>query len=215
MPRIAKIKEPRWERRKDARPDELVAAALSLFVEKGFAATRLEDVAARAGVSKGTLYLYFDGKDALFKEVVRRNLIPALAEAEKRLAQFDGHSTDLIHLLVQNWWEIIASTPVGGLPKLMISEARNFPALGRFYHDEVIVRGKTLLRSAIERGIARGEFRSVDLKYAAEALIAPMLMMALWKHSFATLVPGPFEPQATLRTAVDLFLNGIRHEKKA
>jgi AcrR family transcriptional regulator len=210
MPRTAKIKEPRWERRKDARPEELVSAALDLFVEKGFAATRLEDIAARAGVSKGTLYLYFDDKEALFKEVIRRSLVPALAQAEQRLQMFDGHTADLMHMLVQGWWQVIDSSPMSGLPKLMISEARNFPALARFYHDEVIIRGKTLLTQVIDRGIARGEFRPVEIKRAVEALLGSMLLMALWKHSFAPLAPQEFDPQTTLRVAVDLFVNGIK-----
>ncbi|HKO88998.1 MAG TPA: TetR/AcrR family transcriptional regulator [Burkholderiales bacterium] len=204
--------EPRWERRKDARPSELCAAALSLFVEKGFAATRLEDIAIRAGVSKATLYLYFDGKEALFKEVVRANLLPALAQSEQKLADFQGSSAELLHLLIQNWWQVIDSSAVGGLPKLMISEAQNFPALARFYHDEVIVRGKNLLARILERGIRRGEFRSTDMKTTVEAMLGPMLLMALWKYSFAPLAPDEFEPALTLRTAVDLFLNGLRHE---
>jgi len=203
---------PRWERRKDARPAELAAAALALFVEKGFAATRLEDVAARAGVSKGTLYLYFDSKEALFKEVVRANILPALAEAEKRMQAFGGSTPELLHLLVQQWWQVLDASPIGGMPKLMFSEARNFPELARFYHDEVIVRGKALLGSVIKRGIDRGEFRAVDTRRATETMLGPLLLMAIWKHSFAAVSSEEFNPRATLGAAVDIFVNGIRHE---
>ena len=100
----AKIIEPRWERRKDARPGELAAAALELFIERGFAATRLDDVAKRAGVSKGTLYLYFDSKEDLFKAVIREGYVAPLAEAEQFLATFEGSSSDLIREIFRRWW---------------------------------------------------------------------------------------------------------------
>ena len=94
--------KPRWERRKEARPQELLEAAIDLFVERGYAATRLEDVARRAGVSKGTLYLYYENKEELFKAVVRSSIVPAIGEAEVSVAEFDGHSADLLRHLIHN-----------------------------------------------------------------------------------------------------------------
>src|ERR1700741_4310120 len=94
--------KPRWERRKDARPQELLAAALDLFVERGFASTRLEDVARRAGVSKGTLYLYYENKEELFKAVVRNSIVPAIGEAEVSIAESDDHSADLLRFVIHN-----------------------------------------------------------------------------------------------------------------
>src|SRR3954466_4267347 len=102
--------KPRWERRKDARPQELLAAALDLFVERGFASTRLEDVAKRAGVSKGTLYLYFTNKEELFKAVVRENIIPSIGEAEDAMATFEGSTADLFRYFINGWWERIINT---------------------------------------------------------------------------------------------------------
>ena len=202
----------RWERRKKSRPQELAAAALELFVERGFAATRLEDIAARAGVSKGTLYLYFDSKDALFKEVVRAGIVPALAEAEETAAGFEGSTAELLRRFVQRWWTLIGTSPIGGIPKLILSEARNFPELARFYHDEVIVRGKGLLRRTIARGIAQGEFRQCDPRIATEALIGPMLLTVLWKHSFGMCVAQELDPQEALIGAVDIVLAGLRKD---
>src|SRR4249920_3188746 len=101
MSALPKIIEPRWERRKDARPGELASAALELFVERGFAATRLDDVAKRAGVSKGTLYLYFDSKDDLFKAVVREGIVSRIVEFEDRMRAYQGSSADLMRLLVK------------------------------------------------------------------------------------------------------------------
>lgn len=202
----------RWERRKEARPQELADAALALFVEKGFAATRLGDIAARAGVSKGTLYLYFDSKEALFKEVVRSGIVPALAEAEQTAADFEGSTAELLRRFVQRWWALIGTSPIGGIPKLILSEARNFPELAQFYHDEVIVRGKGLLRRTIARGIARGEFRPCDPRFATEALIGPMLLTLLWKHSFGMCVAQELDPQEALIGAVDVVLAGLRND---
>jgi AcrR family transcriptional regulator len=204
--------EPRWERRKEDRPGELADAALELFVEKGFAATRLEDVAARAGVSKGTLYLYFDSKEALFKAVIQQAVIPAVAQGEQTIEQFEGSSADLLRKLVFGWWQLFGSTPVGGIPKLMISEARNFPEIAQYYHDNVIVRGKGLFTKTLERGIASGEFRPIDVEYAVHVLIAPLLLKALWRHSFAACGCGPREldPERYFQTCVDLVVNGLR-----
>ena len=154
--------EPRFERRKDARPSELTAAALELFVEKGFAATRLEDVAARAGVSKGTLYLYFDSKEELFKAVIQSAVLPVLAQGEQIFENFTGTASDLLRELVKGWWRLFGGTALSGIPKLMISEAGNFPEIAQYYHDNVIVRGKRLFTRALELGVASGEFRPID-----------------------------------------------------
>jgi TetR/AcrR family transcriptional regulator len=204
--------DTRRERRPEDRPQELVAAALDLFVEKGFAATRLDDVAARAGVSKGTLYLYFDSKEALFKAVIESAVIPAVAEGEQVVRDFQGSSADLLRELVQGWWRLFGATKLGGIPKLMVSEARNFPGVAQFYHEHVIQRGVRLFTSTVQRGIDSGEFRLVDVECAVGALIGPMMMKALWQHSFVPSGCGisEIEPERFLETIVDLFLNGLR-----
>ena len=138
--------EPR-RRRKEARPGELTAAALDLFVEKGFAATRLDDVALRAGVSKGTLYLYFDSKEALFKAVVEEGIVPFLVAAEQKTAEYEGATIDLLRSLLFGWWEQIGATRLAGVTKLVISESHNFPEVARYYHDRVVLRGSALLRN--------------------------------------------------------------------
>ena len=121
------------ERRKEARPGELLEAALDLFVEKGFAATRSEEVAARAGVSKGTLFLYFPSKEELFKAVVRDNIVVTIGAAEQDAAAFDGPSGELLGTLLMRWWTEIWATPLGGITKLMLAEGNNFPELAQFY----------------------------------------------------------------------------------
>ena len=135
----------RRARRKDARPGELVDAALALFVEKGFAATRVEEVAARAGVSKGTLFLYFPSKEELFKAVVRENISGRFAEWDEEIKQFQGSSQEMLHYCLHSWWERIGMTAASGITKLVMSEASMFPEIAAFYQQEVIGPGHDLL----------------------------------------------------------------------
>jgi len=203
------FKKPRWERRKDARPQELLGAALDLFVERGYAATRLEDVAARAGVSKGTLYLYFANKEELFKAVVRENMVPVLGAAEGIVDSYQGSTVELFRELVRGWWQQIGDTKLSGIPKLMVAESSNFPEVAQFYHDEVITRGNAMIKRMLERGIARGEFRAVDLTQTMSVICAPMLMLMLWKHAFTTCRTEPLAAEAYLDSFIDLFLHGL------
>ncbi len=209
MSSLAKIIEPRWERRKDARPGELAAAALELFVEKGFSATRLDDVAKRAGVSKGTLYLYFDSKEDLFKAVVREGIVSRIAEAEERVRNYQGTTASMIRELVHDWWEQIGATRLGGITKLMMSEAGNFPELAKFYHDEVVVRGTALFATAIQRGISAGEFREVPLEFAPRIACAPVLMLMLWRNSFDLCDTHSMDAQAYLDAHTDMLLRAL------
>lgn len=199
----------RWERRKDARPQELLAAALDLFVERGFAATRLDDVAARAGVSKGTLYLYFTNKEELFKAVVRENVVPVLGAAEGIIESYEGSTIDLFREFVLAWWERIGATKLSGISKLIVAESSNFPEVAQFYHDEVIKRGDAMIARMLERGIQRGEFRQVDIAQATRVICSPMIMLMVWKHSFSTCRPEPVSPEAYLNSFIDLFLHGM------
>ncbi|MEW6707684.1 MAG: TetR/AcrR family transcriptional regulator [Pseudomonadota bacterium] len=200
------------QRRKEARPQELLDAALELFVEKGFAATRSEEVAARAGVSKGTLYLYFPSKEELFKAVVRQNLTTLIAEGQELVGSFEGSTAELLTCLMHEWWTRVVNTTASGIFKIMMSEARNFPDLAQFYVDEVVLPSRQLIGSTIERGIARGEFRALPVDDIVHALIAPVLFMAMYKHS---LVPCQLrgielDPQSFMATQMELILRGLQ-----
>lgn len=203
--------KPRWERRKDARPQELLAAALEQFVERGYAATRLEDVAKHAGVSKGTLYLYFTNKEELFKAVVRANIVATIGEAEQDFALYDGPSGELLGTLLMRWWTDIWSTPLGGITKLMLAEGNNFPELAQFYNEEVVARGSSLIGEVLKRGIARGEFRPVDPVVTTRVLIAPVLMLMMWTHSYMPTCDMPeVTPEAFMDTFVSTTLRGLK-----
>jgi len=203
---------PARQRRKEARPQELLEAALALFVEKGFAATRSEEVALRAGVSKGTLYLYYPSKEELLKAVVRQNLSQLIAHGQVTAQSFDGPTPDLLAQLMRTWWERVGSAPAGGIYKVMVAESCNFPEVARFFHQEVVLPGRQLIASLLQRGMARGEFRELPLAETTQALVAPLVFMALQKHSFdacrAGAPVGP-DPLRVLDTHIDLMLRGL------
>lgn len=201
--------KPRWERRKDARPQELLAAALDLFVEKGFASTRLEDVAKRAGVSKGTLYLYFENKEELFKAVVRENIVPALGDAEDIIAGFEGNSAELLREILMGWWERIGETKASGITKLMMSEANNFPEVANFYNDEVISRSTVMIEGMLKAAMDKGEFRRMDPQALTQVLVAPVLTLMMWKHSIGPCSAAAMDPRAFLDTLIDMALHGV------
>ena len=211
-PSIAAPAPPRRERRKQARPGELVDAALALFVEKGFAATRVEEVAARAGVSKGTLFLYFPSKEALFKAVVHENAARHLDDAMREVADFTGSSAELLCEFIRRWWTQYGGTPAAGLTKLMMSEAANFPELARFYQDEVVQPGHRLLRLILQRGIERGEFRPLDLETAIDVIYAPLMMLVVWRSSMCFCAKAT-DPADYLKTHFDLLVQGLCQQK--
>lgn len=202
--------QPRWARRKDARPEEITAAALDLFVERGYASTRLDDVAARAGVSKGTLYLYFENKEELFKAVVRGNVLPVLQHGESLVEKFSGSSAELLQQLVRGWWELTGSTKIAGIPKLVIAEAGNFPDLAKFYYDEVILRALSMFRRVLRRGSDAGEFRKTDVDHLVRVALAPLVMLAVWRHSFACCEREQMQPQGYLDAYMDMLLHSLR-----
>jgi TetR/AcrR family transcriptional regulator len=199
------------ERRKEARPGELLDAALDLFVEKGFAATRSEEVAARAGVSKGTLFLYFPTKEELFKAVVRENISGRFAQWNDEFQKFEGTTADMVRDCMRVWWERLGSTRASGITKLIISEARNFPELAAFYQNEVIKPGQELIRKILQRGVDRGEFHVIDMEYALFSITAPMLFLVMMKHSLGACVPQdyPLDPQRYLTSQVETLLHGL------
>lgn len=204
--------------RNESIPSDLTAAALDLFVEKGYAATRLDDVAARAGVSKGTVYLYFKSKEDLFKAVIRENIVPVLEAGEAIVAAHQGDSASLLRKILAGWWQQIGATDLAGVPKLMISEARNFPEVARFYHEHAIQRGRRLFVGVLERGVANGEFRPLDPDLAFDIIIAPLLLRAIWRVSLGACcgqdsvlspVEGRDDAQAFLDLHFDLLVSGL------
>lgn len=206
-----KTPTPTRQRRKEARPQELLSAALELFVEKGFAATRTDDVAARAGVAKGTVYLYYPSKEDLLKAVVRDNLSTLIAEGATIAGSFAGSTHELLVLLMQTWWDRVGNTKASGIFKVIITEMGNFPDFAQFYLHEVIEPGHDLFTRVLQRGIDRGELRPVNVFEAVHVLIFPMLMLCLHKHSLGACsgMEPLMDPRSFIATHVDVVVRGL------
>jgi AcrR family transcriptional regulator len=179
----------RWARRKESRPGELLAAALDSFVEYGFAATRLEDVAAKAGVSKGTLYLYFKNKEELFKAVLRESILPLIEKFADEAKTSTLSNDDLIRFFFKQWWVRFGSTKLAGVCKLMTAEAGNFPELALFFQQEVIEKNNQLLLGLVKKGVAEGDYQVKNYDIAVHIWMAPMVLHTIWSHSIGKCVP--------------------------
>ncbi|HET7462820.1 MAG TPA: TetR/AcrR family transcriptional regulator [Longimicrobium sp.] len=203
---------PRWRRRSEARPGEIVSAALDLFVEKGFASTKMDEIAKRAGVTKGTVYLYFPSKEDLFRAVVEEMMGPNIEAGERLVAGHEGTATELLRNLIRAWWELVGNSRVACLSKLMTSEAANFPELAQYYVDHVVVRGRRIFEAALQRGIAGGEFRPVPLTDTARLAIGPLVHVAIYKRSMLQYDPQGWDMEKYLDLHIDIFLRGIARE---
>ncbi len=195
-------------RRAGDRRGEIIAAGMKLFVAKGYAATKLDDVAREAGVSKGLPYLYFSSKEELFKAVIQEAILPPLIAGEERLRTHQGTMTDLLRSLATDYIGFVREIS-GGVAKLVVAEAGNFPEIARFYVEEIAARGRAFLAALIERGVAGGEFRPVDVQGTAAVLASPLVMLSIWHHSL-----GPYEtagdPERFLHAYADLVIAGLR-----
>ncbi|MFZ1429602.1 MAG: TetR family transcriptional regulator [Geminicoccaceae bacterium] len=202
-------------RRKDARPGELLEAALAVFAEKGFAAARMEDIAARAGAAKGTLYLYFPSKEAVFEALVRSAVVPNIERAEALADAHVGPVAPLLRQLMEVAAAMVRDSRLAVMPRLLIGELYKFPALARFYRMEVIDRALGLVARLHRRGVEAGEFRPQDSDAVARLVVAPVLMMAVWRTVLAQRDEQTIDPALVLQTHVDILLRGLAAEPDA
>lgn len=205
---------PRWQRRSEERPREICAAALGVFAEKGFAAAKLEEIARRAGISKGTLYLYFPDKAELFRAVVREAVAPNVKAITSSIGSLEAPIADVIGTLLVGFAEREKRLPVGAVAKIVIGESRNFPELARVWHDEIAAKAISALASIIERAQRRNEIRPGDPRLYAFSLVGPMVLGALWR---ATLVPvggQPLDLADLARQHAETVLQGLLVERQ-
>ncbi|HUN42026.1 MAG TPA: TetR/AcrR family transcriptional regulator [Acetobacteraceae bacterium] len=198
----------RRARRKEDRPGEIIAAALHLFSERGFAATKLEDVATAAGIGKGTIYLYFPTKEDLFRAVVRQAVLPNLDFVAAMVADPSLAAADILRAMANRFLQLL-DTDLTAIPKLVLAESGNFPALAQFYAEEVVYKGMALIRGVLARGIERGEFRPIDLDGALPLFSAPLLLLALWKNSLGRHTDIQLDPRKVVDTHLDVLLRGL------
>ncbi len=193
---------------KEARPGEIVEAALEVFARDGFAGTRLEEVAKRAGISKGTIYLYFDTKEDLFKACVRETIGRHVAETSEMAAQFTGATHDLIEEIVVRLASRLSQPQYKTILLLMISEGPRFPELVEFYYGEILSPGLAALQGVLDRGVARGELRQSALTDYPMLLMSPVIMTVIWNHLFGS--QTEIELKKVLRAHFDAVLNGLK-----
>lgn len=200
---------PRWQRRPEARPDEILDAAQQVFGEMGFARAKLDDVARLAGVSKGTVYLYFDSKETLFREMVRAKVVANLAEGEALVRTHDGSARDLLVLLTTRMFYRMRDANVARISRVVQAELGNFPELARFYFDEVILRARRLLEEVIEKGIAAGEFRPEARHFGARGLPSLLVQTASVQCFFHNYDPNALNDEEAIEGLIDLYLHGV------
>lgn len=205
------MRKTKPRRRPDARPDEILDAALNVFTEKGFSAARVEDVAAAAKLSKGAVYLYFDSKEALFEALVRRFAEQVVAVGAARfpaMAQEDPEAAlrSAIRFLVGVLSDPIASAP----PRLVLAEAQRFPAMAALYRREVLAIGHSIIGALIAAGVSRGQFRDVPREIALKSTMGPILAHMIITHIFPDPDTPPADPVATADALADILLHGLK-----
>lgn len=200
---------PKWQRRAEERPREICAAALEVFAEKGFAAAKLDEIARRAGISKGTLYLYFKDKEELFRAVVKSAIVPNIDAITSTITALDAPFADLVRMFLAGFAQREARLPIGAVAKMVVGESRNFPELARVWHDEVASKAIGALAAFIDRAQQKGEVKPGDPRLYAFSLMGPMVLGALWR---ATLVPAggtPLDLTALAKQHSDTVLAGL------
>lgn len=200
-------KTPRRRRRKDARPAEIIEAGLREFAEKGYAGTRLDDVAARAGIVKGTIYLYFPNKAALFKEAVRSRIIPTLGQIEAMIDTYPGSSQDLLEHIFRTIYARLIDSDLRGVMRIMITEGNRFPEIAEFYYRESLSKALALLDKVVARGLDRGDIRAGPASEYPRIIMAPAILASIWKMTFDRF--DPIDLDRFIAAHLDLVFNGI------
>lgn len=200
---------PKFRRRKADRPMEIVQAALLVFAEKGFAAAKLDEIARRAGVSKGALYLYYATKEDLFHAVVEQAIAPNMRAMRAMIASHPGPLSELLRLYVGRLTALVGELPVGGVAKMVIGEARNFPELARVWHDELVAQALGGLAEAISAAQARGEVRAGDPRVYALQIAAPLVVAIIWGETFVPVGAEPFDLPTLGLQHVETLLRGL------
>jgi AcrR family transcriptional regulator len=199
---------PRWRRRAAERPGEILEAALSVFVAKGFAAARLDDVAAQAGVSKGTLYLYFDNKAELFKDVIRQTLLAPIVNSVEA-AEMEPDPATALKALIAGIGRLLADDRRSAIPKLVISESGTFPELAAFYLNEIIKPMRARIANIVRRGVQSGQFRPVNSSLIFMIVMGPCLLSAIWRHTMQVHDSMKLNVEELMHLHEDVLLNGL------
>lgn len=199
--------KPRYRRRKEDRPHEITAAAFEAFAEKGFARTRVDDVAKRAGVSKGLLYLYFKTKEELFKAVVKSVVIRRVDQLIESVGSTELSSEDFIRGPLLGFLQQLPGSPVAIVIRLLISEGPRHPDLVDYYYDNVVAKGLAAISGFVKRGIARGEFRDSAVSDLPHLVLAPVMLSIVWGIIFKN---RRLDTDRLIETQIDMILTHIK-----
>ena len=200
---------PKWRRRADARPAEIVQAAYEVFSEKGFAAARLDEIARRAGVSKGALYLYFETKQDIFEAVVKDAVAPNISQIEAFALNFPGSFEQLIRMMIPRVAELATQSGMGKVIKMVIAESGNFPEIARVWHDDIVGKGLGLLTNVIARAQERGEIRPGDPREYTLSIVGPLLAAVIFRETFVPAGAKPFDIPHLMQQHLDTVLPGL------
>lgn len=201
--------QPRWQRRAEDRPREICAAALKVFADKGFAAARLDEIARLAGVSKGTLYLYFKSKEDLFHAVVRDTIAPNIQAVQGLVDMAEIPFADVVRMILSRFAEVAAKAPIGQLAKMVVGDSRNLPEVAKIWHDEVASKAIGLIAGLIEKAQARGEVRAGDPRLHAFTLMGPMVLGMLWRETLQPVGAHPVDLPQLARQHAETVLAGL------
>jgi len=199
----------KWKRRKDKRPLEIMQAAVDLFVCKGFASTKIDDIAKQAGVSKGTVYLYYSSKESLFKAMIHELMVPKINEVERYILSYDGKQQELLKIVILQWWQTVKSSGITGIPKLIISEADNFPELTQFYVKEVIHRIQNILVNIINSGIDKQEFKKINPLLTSRVIMSSLVYFSMWETSLKKYDQNGLEVEDLIDEQIEIIFYGI------
>ena len=207
------MRQPKFQRRAEERPREICQAALAVFAEKGFAAAKLDEIARRAGVSKGTLYLYFADKEELFRAVVRDNVSPNIDSVRDAILAADLPFAQLAPMFLARLSAVAGSMPLGAVIKMVIGESGNFPELARVWHDQVVGKALAVLVALIEKAQAKGEVRPGDPRLHAFSLMGPMLMGLIYREVLQPAGAAKLDIEVLARQHAETVLAGLLVEK--
>ena len=199
--------QPRYQRRKEDRPQEIADAAFEAFAEKGYAGTRIDDVAKRAGVSKGLTYLYYKTKEDLFKAVVRNVVVRRVDALIGDIETSELSSEEFIRGPFLDFMKKVPGSPIAIVIRLLVSEGRKHPDLCDYYYDNVVARGLDAIRSFVKRGVARGEFRREAFDIQPQLFLAPMMLSMIWRLVFTD---KPLDTDQLMESQIDMLLNAVK-----
>jgi len=201
--------DPKWRRLPEERPHQILLAAIEVFGEHGIAGAKLEEIAARAELSKGTIYLYFSSKEELFREVVRQLVVPRIAVVERALDE--GTPTEQLERYMRLQWEHFDRPGTAGWIRLVLTELHKYPDLAEFYYSEVIAASNHRLGDVLRRGMETGEFRNMDPLATVSIIKAIALMHVLWSQTpLPTSVAGTYTRGASLDAIIDFVFHSLR-----